>query len=124
MIFDFERDYTWKRGDQQYGQLTRSSEQVKTGNSSGRLQYDFPAVAGNYVVFVAKPALSIPGQATGITTWVHGNGAGHFLNAWVQDAAGKIRAYTFGQIKHQGWQQMTAWLDDYARLAERPHQRP
>lgn len=112
LIFDFERDYTWKRGDQPYGQLIRSSEQLKEGSSSGRLQYDFPAVADNFVVFVAKPALSIPGPATGITAWVHGNGSGHYLNAWVIDAAGNRRAFTFGKIEHQGWLQMTAWLDD------------
>lgn len=112
LIFDFERDYTWKRGDEPYGQFARSTDQVKAGSSSGKLQYDFPAVAKNYVVFTAKPALAIPGQATGITAWVYGNGSNHFLNVWVQDAAGEVRAYTFGQIKHQGWQQMTAWLDE------------
>jgi hypothetical protein len=23
-----------------------------------------------------------------------------------------VRSYTFGQIRHQGWQQMTAWFDE------------
>ena len=111
-VFDFERDFTWRRGDEQYGQLSRSSEQVKAGSASGRLQYDFPAVANNYVVFTSSPPLEIPGQASGITAWVYGDGAGHFLNAWVQDADGEIRSYTFGQVRHQGWQEMTAWLDE------------
>lgn len=112
LVFDFERDLTWKRGDQPYGQLIRSAEQVKAGSAAGRLQYDFPAVPNNYVVFMATPPLTIPGQATGITAWVYGNGSGHFLNAWVQDADGEVRSYTFGQVQHRGWQQMIAWFDE------------
>jgi eukaryotic-like serine/threonine-protein kinase len=114
-IFDFERNYTWKHGDQPYGQLTRSSEQVKAGNSSGRLQYNIPAEAGeknSFVVLMPQPALRIPGEATGITAWVYGDGTGNYLNAWVKDDAGKMRAYTFGKIEHRGWDKMTAWLDD------------
>ncbi len=45
---------------------------------------------------------------------MYGDGSGHFLNAWLSDANGEVRAYTFGPINHQGWQQMTAWFDDQA----------
>ena len=111
LIFDFERAYTWKPGHP-YGTLTRSTEQAKNGSSSGLLQYNFPAVADEFIDLLPQPALTIPGQATGITAWVYGHGSGHFLNAWVQDADGERRAYTFGKVQHQGWQQMTAWLDE------------
>jgi hypothetical protein len=30
---------------------------------------------------------------------------------WVKDNGGETRQFSFGQIKHQGWQQMTAILD-------------
>ena len=114
VVLDFERDIVWRRGQQPYGTLTRAAEQVKEGKSAGKLAYDFAAVTDNYVVFEARPPLSIPGRPTGLTAWVYGDGAGHFLNVWLQDKAGEVRSYTFGQIKHQGWQQLTAWLNDQA----------
>ena len=114
VVLDFERDVAWRRGQQPYGTLTRSAEQVKADKSAAKLAYDFAAVADNYVVFEARPALSLPGSPTGLTAWVYGEGAGHYLNVWIKDKAGEVRAYTFGQIKHQGWQQLTAWFDDRA----------
>jgi len=112
LILSFERQQTWQRGDQPYGQFERSTEQVYEGSFSGRLRYDFPAVPDEFVVFVAKPPVPISGQPNGLTAWVHGNGSGHFLNLWIRDAAGEVRQYTFGQIAHQGWRQMTAWFDN------------
>ena len=112
VVVGFESDLAWRRGDQPYGQLDRSAEQVHGGGYAGRLRYDFPAVKDNYIVFLPQPPLLLPGQPTGLTAWVYGDGAGHFLNAWLQDAAGEVRSYSFGQIKHRGWAQMTAWLDE------------
>jgi hypothetical protein len=31
--------------------------------------------------------------------------------AWVEDATGQVWQFSFGQIKHTGWRQMTAPLD-------------
>lgn len=112
LIFDFEQELVWRRGDEPYGQFDRSTEQAKAGSYSGRLRYDFPAVSNNYVVFLARPAMALPGRPTGLVAWVYGDGYGHYLNAWVQDAASEVRSYTFGRITHQGWQQMTAWFDE------------
>lgn len=112
LIADFEGGLAWPVGEQKYGQLAPSREQVMVGLSAARLSYNFPAVTDNFVVFRAPRPISIGGQPTGITAWVYGNGAGHYLNAWVQDSAGEVRAYTFGQVFHSGWQQMTAWFDD------------
>jgi tRNA A-37 threonylcarbamoyl transferase component Bud32 len=112
LLVDFETDRTWRRGDQPFGELTRSTEQVKAGSYAGRLRYDFQAVSDNYVVFEARPAIPIGGRATGIRAWVYGDGSGHFLNAWIQDSASEVRAYTFGRIQHTGWQLMTAWFDE------------
>lgn len=113
LVFDFERDLTWKRGDQPYGTLQRSTEQVKAGASAGKLSYDFPAVADNFVVLMPQPAPAL-GNATGLVAWVYGDGSGHFLNTWVRDSGGEVRAYTFGRVTHSGWAQMTAWFDDQA----------
>jgi serine/threonine-protein kinase len=110
LVYDFESPLSWRIGDQQYGQLTSSSDTVYRGDSAGRLSYDFPAVPDNFVVFLAQPPVSLSGTPTGIQAWVHGDGSGHFLNAWIQDSAGEVRSYTFGQIQHQGWQQKIAWF--------------
>jgi hypothetical protein len=112
VLEDFESVGAWQRGDQPYGSLQSSSENVRSGVRSGKLSYDFPATSDNYVVFSARPALAMSGRPTGITAWVFGNASGHFLNAWVLGSDGEVRAYTFGQINHTGWQQMTAWLND------------
>jgi uncharacterized protein YraI len=115
LVADFENTSPWPVGDQRYGRLEPSREQVQVGSVAARLSYDFPAVANNFVVFRAPTPLAIGGlspQPSGLSLWVYGDRSGHYLNAWVQDAAGEVRAYTFGQILHSGWQQMTARFDD------------
>lgn len=112
VVLDFEAERAWRRGDQPYGSLTRSNEQIYEGQYAGRLDYNFPAVAENFVVLLPQPALSLGGRPTGLVMWVYGNGSGHFLNAWLRDAAGEVRQYTFGRVSHQGWQQMVAWFDE------------
>ncbi len=114
MLEDFEAARTWQRGDEPYGQLRRTTGSARNGVYGGELSYDFAAVPGNYVVFGARPSTAIPGEPEAITAWVFGDGSGHFLNAWVQGSDGEVRSYTFGRINHQGWQPMTAALDDSA----------
>ena len=60
-----------------------------------------------------RPSAS-QGQPTALSAWVYGDGSGHFLNVWLRDSGGQVRQYSFGQIKHEGWQQLTAVLDDAA----------
>ena len=115
LVADFERGSAWPMGVQKYGQFAPSQDQARVGLSSARLSYDFPAVADNYVVFLAPSPIAINGPSgppTGLVAWVNGNGSGHYLIAWVQDKDGEVRAYTFGQVSHIGWQIMTAWFDD------------
>lgn len=114
LVFDFEQNQTWRRGDEPYGTFTRSNEQVKDGASSGKLAYDYPAVINNYVVFELRPAKAFGGQISGLTAWVFGDGSKHYLNVWIKDQMGEVRAYSFGQINHQGWKQMTVYFDDAA----------
>ena len=113
-MLDFESATTWRRGTQPYAELTRATDPVHAGGYSAELKYDFPAVQNNFVVFEARPPVGIPGQPTALSAWVYGDGSGHFLNVWLRDAGGQVRQYSFGQIKHEGWQQLTAVLDDAA----------
>ena len=113
VVYNFESgSVNWRRGDQPYGEFVRSAEQVHGGGSAGKLTYDFPAVADNFVVFLAQPSINVGGEPTGITAWVYGDGSGHFLNLWLQDADGEVRQYTFGRISYEGWAQVTAWFDE------------
>ncbi|MBN1992059.1 MAG: protein kinase [Anaerolineae bacterium] len=107
---DFESQNTWERGDQPYGEFYRSSTQTHSGNFAGQLDYNFPSSTDNdFVVFSQRWTLS--GNPNAISAWVYGDGAGHFLNAWIKDAAGQIWGMSFGQVKHTGWQEMIAYLD-------------
>lgn len=113
VILNFESAaVSWQRGDQPYGEFTRSSEQVHGGSAAGKISYEFPAVLDNYVVFLAQPTLNVGGEPTGITAWIYGDGSGHFLNLWIQDTAGEVRQYTFGRVNFEGWVQLTAWFDE------------
>jgi hypothetical protein len=114
-VLDFENFGAWRIGDEPYGAFTASAEQKHGGQTSGKLAYQLPAVAKNYVVFRRVPAATIPGQPSALKLWVYGDGSGHFLNAWVRDSQGEVRQFTFGQITHTGqWQEMTAPLDTAA----------
>jgi hypothetical protein len=106
---DFETPTTWIRGDQPHGTFERSNAQAHSGNYSGRLNYNFPTGGNDFVVFIWRQALG--GQPTQIRAWVYGDGAGHYLNAWIRDNAGQTWQFTFGQVNHTGWGQMTALLD-------------
>jgi serine/threonine-protein kinase len=115
VVLDFDNFGSWRRGDEPYGTFVQSSERKHDGATSGKLAYDIPAVDKHYVVFERVPALAIPGQPTALTLWVYGDGSNHYLNAWIQDSAGEVRQFTFGQIRHaDAWQPMVAALDPKA----------
>lgn len=115
IVLDFENFGGWRIGDEPHGSFTASTEQAHGGRSSGKLAYQFPAVAKNYVVFTRVSPASIAGQPAALKLWVYGDGSGHFLNAWVRDSQAEVRQFTFGRIMHSGqWQEMTAALDTAA----------
>jgi hypothetical protein len=111
-ITDFEAFGTWKRGDQPNGTFTQSSEQVHGGAYAGKLAYDFPSGSNDFVVFLQSFPLG--GQPNQVSAWVYGDGSKHYLNIWIRDTNAEIWQFSLGQIKHSGWQQMTAWLDPAA----------
>jgi hypothetical protein len=115
IVLDFESSLgIWQVGDQPYGTLTQSSEQTHGGQYSAKLAYDFPVVDNEYVVFLNRSGVVLPGTPAALTLWVYGDGSGHFLNVWLQDSAGQVRQFTFGRVTQHGWQQMTAPIDPAA----------
>jgi hypothetical protein len=106
---DFETASAWRRGDEPYGELTQTSSQAHGGSYAGQLSYNFPGATNDYVVF--RQARTLAGRPNAISAWVYGDGAGHYLNLWLKDANGQVWQMSFGQIKHTGWQEMTAFLD-------------
>ncbi len=115
VIFTFEDSSIWKRGQQPYGDFTRSREQVYSGNAAGKLSYDFSDAgsADDFVVF--RNAVSLGGQPNAVTAWVYGDGSGHFLNAWIEDAQGQVWSVHLGALSFSGWQQLTGQV-----AADRP----
>lgn len=113
-MLDFEQLGRWDRGDQPYGALTASDEQVRDGQSAAKLAYDLPDVDDNYVVFLKQLPAQIAGEPSSLNLWVYGDGAGRFLNVWLQDREGEVRQFSFGKVQHSGWQQMSAPLDTTA----------
>ncbi len=106
---DFESNTAWKRGDQPYGEFTRSSGQVHSGSYAGQLSYNFPSPDNDYVVFRQSRALG--GRPNGLSAWVYGDGSSHFLNVWIKDSGGQTWQMSFGPVKHTGWKEMTAFID-------------
>jgi hypothetical protein len=112
LITDFETFGAWRRGDESWGDFTQSSEKYVSGSRAGKLAYDFPAAVPegrNYVVFMRS--VPIAGQPDALSLWVHGDGSGNFLNVWVKDAKDQVWQFSFGQIEHNAWRQLTAPLD-------------
>jgi hypothetical protein len=105
---DFETPSAWRRGDEPNGAFERSAVEAYDGDYAGKLDYNFSTLNNDYVVFLWSQSLG--GRPNQITAWINGDGAGHFLNIWVRDSAGETWQFSFGQIKHTGWQQMTAFL--------------
>ncbi len=106
---NFESQSTWKRGDQPYGEFTRSGSQVHRGSYAGQLRYNFPSPDNDYVVFLQNRRLA--GRPNAISAWVYGDGSGHFLNVWLKDANGQSWGMNMGTVDHSGWQEMIAFID-------------
>jgi len=109
LVTGFETMGTWRRGDQPYGTLTQTTEQVHNGNYAAKLSYDFPTAGNDFVVF--SQTYAVGGQPNAFTAWVYGDGSLHYLNLWFQDGQGQTWQASFGRVGHVGWQKMTALID-------------
>jgi hypothetical protein len=116
LVYDFEDNGGWRRGDQAWGPATLlfAADNTFPGRLAGQLDYDIPASAGenNFLVYTRSgSALAIPGEPNALRMQVYGDGAGLLLNAWVQDAQGQVWQFSFGRIQHTGWRELVARLD-------------
>ncbi len=78
VIVNFEHMGTWRRGDQPYGELAQTQEQVYGGSYAAKLTYDFPAVSDDFVVFAQSRNLG--GTPNMFSAWVYGDSSDHFVN--------------------------------------------
>ena len=108
-LITFEQWGSWRRGDQPYGELTQSREEVHQDRYAAKLRYDFPASDEDYVVFLHS--ISLSGQPNTVGAWVYGDGSGHHLNVWIKDARGEVWAVHLGKVGGSGWRQMVGTLD-------------
>jgi serine/threonine protein kinase len=109
VLVSFERWGTWTRGEQPYGEFVQTDEQVQAGSYAARLSYDFPETDQDFVVF--RQTTEIGGTPNAISVWVYGDGSGHFLNVWIEDAKSQVWSVHLGRIGAAGWQQMTGRID-------------
>jgi hypothetical protein len=99
----------WVRGDEENGTFTQTSERNRSGGFAAKLAYDFPTSGNDYVVFSQFNTIS--GTPNALQVWVYGDGAGHYLNAWIQDSGGQTWQVPFGRVTHTGWRQMTGHIN-------------
>jgi len=95
-LVTFEEWGSWRRGDQPHGELTQTQEQVQSGRYAAKLRYNFPGTSEDYVVFIRS--LSLAGQPNAVGAWVYGDGSGHYLNVWIQDAQNEIWSVHLGRV--------------------------
>ena len=107
-IVTFEQMGTWQRGDQPYGELSQTQEQVHGGSYAAKLNYDFPGTGDDFVVFSQFRYLA--GTPNMFSAWVYGDGSGHFVNLWIQDAQNEVWAVHLGRVGTAGWKQMSGSL--------------
>jgi serine/threonine protein kinase len=111
VIQSFEQWGTWTRGSEPYGELSQSTEQVKSGTYAAKLNYDYGGAtsANDHVVFYSRT--SIGGQPSTISAWVYGDQSRHYFNLWIQDAEGDVWSVHLGQITFSGWKRLSGAID-------------
>ena len=108
IVCGWEKGEFWSSRDMAKGMLLPNTEQAHSGQYSGKLDYDFPSADNDYVVLdFLQPLADEPDH---LNMRVYGDGSGHFLNVWYQDAEEEIWRATFGQVLHTGWELMTTML--------------
>ncbi len=89
--------------------ITSSPEPVYSGQSSGRLDYDFTsgtATRAAYLTF-GSSGKALPSGSTKLRLWVYGENQGEWLRAAIQDASSKETILDLAKnIDWEGWKQI------------------
>jgi hypothetical protein len=108
-LITFEERGSWRRGDLPHGELTQTEEEVHTGSHAAELRYDFPDTEEDFVVFFQPQGLA--GKPDRMDIWVYGDGSGHNLSIWVEDAEKEVWSVYLGQVGDEGWHRLAGNLD-------------
>lgn len=103
VLFDFEQFGSWLRPSQPNGTFVSSSNRVKSGTRSARLDYTFANPFNDYVVFERTQPLPIAGEPYGLGLWIYGDSSGNTVRFWLRDAEGEVLQFSLGTVGGPGW---------------------
>ncbi len=63
--------------------------------------------------YTQENAIQLPGQAKGLSIWVHGRGNDYYLEAWVKDWKGEVHILKFGSLNYVGWKPLRTEIPPY-----------
>ncbi|MFH0975764.1 MAG: flagellar filament outer layer protein FlaA [Spirochaetota bacterium] len=63
--------------------------------------------------YIQENAIQLPGQARGLSMWVHGRGDDYYLDCWVKDWKGEVHILKFGSLNYVGWKPLMAEIPRY-----------
>ena len=110
----FEQQATWTRSTNPNGAFTIVTEHHRTGNSSGKLQYNF--TAPNQAVDFAPPQPApLPGKPTRLGLFVRGDASGNYISAWLKDRDGELFKVRLGAVTGaaDGWRYFESRINNY-----------
>lgn len=85
-------------------EFSRSSKQVYQGSFAAQMNYKFTAPTNEYLAFIPRLPILLPGQPSQLGLWVFGDDSGHVLRAQIRDATGQILQFRLGVVGGSGWQ--------------------
>lgn len=116
VLEDFESSSTWKATGAKYNTVdaTVSSDEVRFGENSLRLDYDFLNQQGTSGIYASRDTrIEVPGNPKKIGMWIYGDGKKHWLRQQLVDANGQNFNIDFtgdypNGVTWEGWQYVEA----------------
>jgi len=90
--------------------FTSSTDQIKVGNYSGKLSYNFTTSGNDYVIL--NNLIQLTGKPKKIGLWVYGDNSSQRLKSRFLDANGEMYQPTYGKIDWTGWKYIEMPLND------------
>ncbi len=113
-IENFEQQGTWTRSTNPNGSFSIAAEQRRTGNSSGKLQYNFTGT-DQAVDFAPPQPRPLPGKPTRLGLFVQGDASGNYISAWLKDRDGELFKVRLGAVTGaaDGWRYFESRINSY-----------